>query len=149
MANKKGGQSPHQTVGGVAVYQHEGPLPAVQDLVGYNQLVPGAAERIIAMAERQQQHVIESQRKQLELQHEELEVQRDQQQQNREVIRASEKITKRNQWFAFLVVLVAFAFAGYLVHMGQTIGGIALFVGEISALLALFLRGDKGNRPKK
>lgn len=35
---------------------HQGPLPAPEDLHRYDELVPGAANRIIAMAEREQAH---------------------------------------------------------------------------------------------
>ena len=38
----------------VQIVSREGPLPAPEELHAYNQLVPGAAERIIAMAEREQ-----------------------------------------------------------------------------------------------
>jgi hypothetical protein len=35
---------------------HQGPLPTPQDLFEYDRLLPGSAERIIAMAEREQAH---------------------------------------------------------------------------------------------
>lgn len=35
---------------------HQGPLPAPEDLHRYDELLPGAANRIIAMAEREQAH---------------------------------------------------------------------------------------------
>jgi uncharacterized membrane protein len=35
---------------------HQGPLPAPQDLFAYDQYLPGTADRIIAMAEREQAH---------------------------------------------------------------------------------------------
>jgi uncharacterized membrane protein len=34
----------------------QGPIPSPQELLEYNQLLPGAADRIIAMAEREQSH---------------------------------------------------------------------------------------------
>lgn len=36
----------------------QGPLPAPQELLQYDQLLPGSADRIIAMAEREQAHRI-------------------------------------------------------------------------------------------
>ena len=42
-------QVSHQTI-------RQGPLPAPEDLQRYDQLLPGAAERIIKMAEMEQQH---------------------------------------------------------------------------------------------
>lgn len=38
------------------VRHHSGPIPAPQDLFQYDQLLPGTADRIIAMAEREQAH---------------------------------------------------------------------------------------------
>lgn len=37
----------------------QGPLPPAVELQGYNQIVPGAAERIIALAEKQAAHRME------------------------------------------------------------------------------------------
>jgi uncharacterized membrane protein len=39
-----------------SVTVRQGPLPTPEELFQYNQLIPGAAERIIAMAEREQAH---------------------------------------------------------------------------------------------
>lgn len=46
-----------------AVSQYSGPLPRPEDLIRYNDAVPGAAERILAMAEREMNHRHESERK--------------------------------------------------------------------------------------
>ncbi|WP_093804786.1 DUF2335 domain-containing protein [Stappia sp. ES.058] len=43
---------------------HSGPLPPAETLEGYDRIVPGAAERIIAMAERDQRAYIASRNKQ-------------------------------------------------------------------------------------
>jgi uncharacterized membrane protein len=37
---------------------HQGPLPHVQDFAAYNDVLPGAADRILKMAERDQKAVI-------------------------------------------------------------------------------------------
>ncbi|MDP1633348.1 MAG: DUF2335 domain-containing protein [Gallionellaceae bacterium] len=42
---------------------HHGPLPAPEDLQRYDELLPGAAERIIAMAEMEQRHRHEQEKK--------------------------------------------------------------------------------------
>lgn len=47
------------------VTTHSGPLPSPQDLAEYERSLPGAAERIIAMAERQQNHRIECEKLEL------------------------------------------------------------------------------------
>jgi len=40
----------------VAEYRHSGPIPDPMTLKGYNDVCPGAADRIIAMAETQAKH---------------------------------------------------------------------------------------------
>lgn len=53
---------PQQVARTVAVQQWSGPLPAPADLEKFNQLIPNGAERILAMAEREQAHRIEYER---------------------------------------------------------------------------------------
>lgn len=54
----------------VAFREHyPGPLPHPSILSGYDQIVPGAAERIIQMAERDQQHKIDISNAALHAQH--------------------------------------------------------------------------------
>lgn len=48
-------QAGRQTVQ-IQQFHHEGPLPAPEDLQRYEALAPGAAERIIRMAEAEQSH---------------------------------------------------------------------------------------------
>ena len=45
---------------------HSGPLPSPQDLVMYNQIIPDGANRIMCMAEKEQEVRMELERKQLE-----------------------------------------------------------------------------------
>lgn len=48
---------------------HSGPLPAPEDLARYDDLLPGAAERIFAMAEREQNHRLSMEREAMEADH--------------------------------------------------------------------------------
>jgi uncharacterized membrane protein len=48
------------------VVQHSGPLPPPQMLAGYDQVLPGLADRIVAMAENQLQHHQDMDRKALD-----------------------------------------------------------------------------------
>lgn len=54
------------TVTHTQVKAHMGPLPAPEVLAGYEQILPGAAERILAMAERQQENRLALESKQLQ-----------------------------------------------------------------------------------
>ena len=56
-ANLQSGKSPDQEVlGFIAAASFSGPIPPPQILADYNQIVPGSANRIIAMAEKQADH---------------------------------------------------------------------------------------------
>lgn len=50
----------------VTVHEHRGPIPAPDILEGYERILPGSAERVIAMAEQQAQHRRDLERRQLE-----------------------------------------------------------------------------------
>lgn len=47
---------------------YSGPLPHPEDMARYNEIVPNAAERILAMAEKQQAHQIELENKMIKSQ---------------------------------------------------------------------------------
>lgn len=47
-------RAPHENGGELRI--RSGPLPTPEELFNYQQLIPGAADRIIAMAEREQAH---------------------------------------------------------------------------------------------
>lgn len=52
-------QHPQQQIRQLQVQQWSGPLPAPADLEKFNQIIPNGAERILAMAEKEQGHRIE------------------------------------------------------------------------------------------
>jgi len=47
---------PPQTTGQITIQQYQGPIPDPETLRKYDQIVPGAAERIIHMAEQEGEH---------------------------------------------------------------------------------------------
>lgn len=62
MSSKKQGIRVQQPNGRVTAYQQQtqlrvGPLPPAEELDHYNQVLPGSAERIVQMAEKQQVHM--------------------------------------------------------------------------------------------
>lgn len=106
----------------------QGPLPQPEHLERFNAVVPGAAERIIAMAERQQAHRI-----------------------TLEDHAVKEQLTQsgRGQIFGLIIGVGGIALAAYLGHLGfhtaaGSVGGITL-----SGLAIAFIvgRSNQGNRP--
>jgi uncharacterized membrane protein len=102
------------------VIARSAPLPTPQDLAAYERVAPGAAERILAMAEAQTRH-----RRELE----------------RSVVFNNIASERRAQWLAFCIALVVSGSGTYLIAVRQSAEGLVALVGTLAGLLALFLRG--------
>lgn len=95
-------------------WQFAGPVPPPQWLNGYEQLVPGSANRLIVLAEEEAQH------------------------------RRSVEISEGNYRmislvFAFILALVVLAAGIYFVAVGKSVAGLILLVTEVAALAAVLL----------
>lgn len=101
-----------------------GPIPHPRLLKGYDDIQKGFAERIVAMAEKEQQHRFDCERK---------------------VIKSSISSTKRGQWMGFIIAIffciaaIAMCFLGHPIVAG-IIGGSTLV-----AVVTVFIT----NRPSK
>jgi uncharacterized membrane protein len=100
--------------------QFQGPIPPPEALARYNEILPDAAERILAMAERQETH-----RHDLET----------------KVIDSGIRATKRGQVIAFLVALSGMGLAAYLACLGQPWQAIAALGGNLASMVAVFVIG--------
>ena len=117
--------------GEVVVHQSQsfsGPLPPPDALARYNQVVPGAAERIIAMAERQANH-----RQDLEAR----------------VIRSDISNSKLGLWFGLIIGLAGIFCGTFLVYAGYVISGTLLGGGTIVSLVGVFVYGSQGRRSER
>ena len=110
---------------------HSGPLPDPDTMRHYNDIVPGAAARIVDMAERE---MAERHRKD-----------------------ADERTAKirqfsRGQWFAFIVSITALGTCCYCAAIGQpwvagVIGGLDLVALAGVFIFGSNLRPQRGNQP--
>ncbi|MDT8448159.1 MAG: DUF2335 domain-containing protein [bacterium] len=111
-----------------------GPLPRPEVMGGYEKILPGAAERIMAMAERQAAHRQELEREQVVNQVKLLSTR-------------EEKLwgnARLGIWLAFIICLVVVSVGAWLVASGNVIGGgVAL---GLSSLAAAFIYGSQGKR---
>lgn len=99
-----------------------GPLPPPEVLEKYNKIVPGAAERIIKMAEQQSAH-----RRSLETQ----------------VINSDIKNSKLGLFFGFIIGLAGIIGAIITsVYASQLVGG-ALGISSLAALVGVFIYGSQ------
>jgi LPXTG-motif cell wall-anchored protein len=97
---------------------HIGPLPPPDILSQYDTIVPGAAERILQMAEKEQQHRFDCEKK---------------------VERSAIRVTFTGVIFAFLSVLIISSLVFFALYKGfdNTAGWIA--VGAIAAVASVFI----------
>ena len=112
--------SPHSST--LEIKQFSGPLPPPQILQEYNRVVPGAAERLLVMAEEQARH-----RRELE----------------RRVVRWNTVNETLGILSAIVVVCGAFAWATYAVYTGQSAKGSAVVISTIATLAGIFIYGKE------
>ena len=102
-----------------------GPIPSPENLKQYNDLLPGTAERLISMAERQSAHRIELEKKVISRQLEE---------------------STRGQYFG-LIVALCFLAASYSLGMNGHDGLAGVLGGTtLVSLVAVFVIGKKKQR---
>lgn len=109
------------------VQQYSGPLPHPNDLIRYNEAVPNAAERIIAMAEKEMEHRHKEESKLLE---------------------SRVRLTYLSVTLSFISVLVLSALVGYALHIGASGTAIGLAIGAIGSVAGIFIYA-KANQTKK
>jgi uncharacterized membrane protein len=109
----------------IAASYHHGPLPSPETFAHYEQVCPGAAERILIMAEKQAGH-----------------------RQNMEMI-----ITKSNSRdsslgiiFAFLIGTITIITGAIVVIKGQPFPGTFLGTAGLASLVGAFIYGTRQNR---
>ncbi|MGH9680862.1 MAG: DUF2335 domain-containing protein [Candidatus Acidiferrales bacterium] len=100
--------------------QFSGPLPHPDILVKYNDAKPGAADRIIAMAEKQAAH-----RQGIE----------------KQVITANCQNAKRGPIYGFVICMTAIAGGVYLIQLGKGAEGLVAIISALASLAFVFVYG--------
>lgn len=107
---------------------HSGPLPAPQVLLQYNQIVPGAADRIIAMAEQQASH-----RQKLE----------------QIVVKSGTRDSLLGLIFGLIIGLATEAGAVLCILNGHQGGGATLGISGLAGLVGVFVYGSRQRRQER
>ena len=104
---------------------YSGPLPLPQHLERYEDVCPGAADRIIAMAERQAKH-----------------------RQNMEyfVIKANGRNSTLGVIIGGCVAVLAIVCGTHIIESGYEIPGYITMFGSLSTLVGVFVYGKRDNR---
>ena len=119
----------NQSISATAQIQwHQGPLPTPSVLHEYDNVLPGAAERIICMAEEQAKH-----RQELE----------------KAVIESDIKDSKIGLYLGFIIGVVAIISGTVCIVQGQTIAGGVIGGSAVPGLTAVFVYGSQQRRKER
>jgi uncharacterized membrane protein len=102
--------------------RYSGPLPTASEFAGYEQAMPGAAERILKMAEEQQSHRHAVENKALE---------------------GSLKSRNKGQNMAFVIALASLVAVGLCAVFAQPVASIAPAIIAITSLASVFINQKK------
>lgn len=105
-----------------------GPLPPPEILHSYNVVVPGAAERIVAMADRQSVH-----RQDLE----------------KIVVKGNSRQQAFGTVTAFLLSLMVVAAGTFLIYNDKDVTGFWLIVADLAALAGVFVYGRRSQSKER
>ncbi len=112
----------------VAAAFHCGPIPDPATLHGYEQICPGAAERIIAMAEQQATH-----RQALEA----------------VVVKSRARDSLLGVIFGFLIAVGTIAGGVYVIMHGHDLAGGVVSLSGLAGLVSVFVYGTSQNRKER
>jgi len=90
-------------IGTIAHTTHIGPLPPASEFAGYDSALPGAADRILTMAEKASAHIQKSETA---------------------MINGSIKLDTRGQLFGFIITLLSLGIFTFLVYTEKTLWSI-------------------------
>jgi uncharacterized membrane protein len=105
-----------------------GPLPHPEVLRGYEELVPGAAERLLKMAEEQARH-----RQGLE----------------RIVVAGGSRRANIGMWLGFIISIVVLALSAALILKGHEVAGTVIGSVDLVSLATVFVVGRVDQRTER
>lgn len=125
------GNIKHQLI----IQSSEGPLPNPELLAHYEAVLPGLADRIVAMAEAEGTHRHEMDKKVVDAQIDD--------------VRDQRTIEQRGQWFGFGIGLAAFLTCYLTTRSGHPVTGGFIGTSGVAGLVSAFIIGRRDHeRPK-
>ena len=111
--------------GEVMAASYSGPLPPPAMFEQYNNVVPGAAERILQMAEKQSEH-----RHDIE---------------NR-IVRTETRKSVIGLFLAFFIVVLGIGAGAFIVFNGKEISGLVAMFGPLAIIASIFVYREKQSK---
>ena len=112
-----------------------GPLPKPDILRRYDEILPGAAERILKMAEDQQKHHHDQERRQLEM--------------YLMAVQSDSKRSNRGLWAGFAITLVGLGGGIILVYAGHDWAGGVIAGLNLASVAGVFVYGSHSRRAER
>jgi len=106
---------------------HSGPLPDAETLIKYDSVIPNGADRIMKMAEKQQEHRMEIEKN---------------------VILGQASQSKLGQWFGLIIGIVGISCGTFLAYSGETTVGGIIAGGTVVSLVSVFVIGKNIQKQK-
>lgn len=107
---------------------YSGPIPHPSDFQQYERVLPGAADRILSMAEKQSEH-----RQVLE----------------KSAILSDVENSKRGQWFGFIIAIACIIGGFVLIALDKDITGLSVIFASIASLVGVFIYGRKSDAKER
>ena len=123
---------PEGLVAQFSAESYSGPLPQPEELAGYESVLPGAADRIIAMAEKELAQRHDAERTFLEL--------------KRLSIQADYGRSNRGLYAGATVALAIVAAGALMTYLGQSEEAAAVVTGTIASVAAIFVYGARARK---
>jgi len=114
-----------RTVSVIQHKSHSGPLPDIETLRGYSELIPDGANRVMIMAEKQLEHRIAIESK---------------------VVSSQMKQSNRGQFFGLIIGIAALAMTGFCAYINQPIPATVIGTAGITGLVTAFIKGKNSQK---
>ncbi|MGH9092334.1 MAG: DUF2335 domain-containing protein [Acidimicrobiales bacterium] len=116
------------TMAAVSASAYSGPLPSPDHLRGYEEVLPGAADRILAMAEKQSDH-----RQEIE----------------KDAVKGGTRRSWYGLWLGFFISVLVLGLSGGLIVAGYGVEGTVLGSVDLVALASVFVIGRVEQRRER
>lgn len=104
---------------------HSGPLPSPKMLKEYDAVLPGGAERIFAMAEKEQSARLKY---------------------NHDALSGEISLDRRGQWMGFSIAIIILVMAAIFAWRGNTTFAGTLVAIDLIGLVSVFVLGRRSNK---
>jgi uncharacterized membrane protein len=108
----------HELIVAEMVRSFQGPVPSPEDLAQYERALPGCADRLISLTERQSAH---------------------RQSMQRHMVQSDTSLRARGQVFAFVIAMTAIIGSIVLIAVDKDIAGFVTLIGTLGTLLSVFV----------